>query len=1014
VSAPVLGDCSKLLLCAFLLCANSAALAVDPTQQLSELNHTQWTARQGCPPVIDGMVQSSDGLLWLASEVGLFQFDGVRFQRLTLADGSQPVTGSVKTVAALGSDLWIGMRLGGAYLLRQGKLTHYGVTEGLPARSVIQFVADLDGTVWAQTTAGLYFLRGGRWQNVGDDWNYPITTGAALFLDHEGTMWSRSPQGLYFLPNHAKIFKKTKYPGGRGMAINDPNGIGYVAGDDGLEPISGSGITITGRDLGGDTTAAGATAFDSDGGLWSTIELKGGTARLVRFPYGVSEIRRGVTLRPGDGQLLKPVQSLSGVPDFAYEDKEHNFWIATTGGLDQFRSNKLHSAVETLSLLLPAMTVSQDGDVLLATAYDTVTFHSALTPPIISKLIASPPFDQVTAMLAEPDGTLLIGQETSHFGRIKDHRYSPIAVPNPSRSLAINGIARDASGALWIASTGVGLFRQQGSDWKLNGGLSVLPTAVPLFLSSDNDKRLWIGYPDDQLFQVDAAMRVRRFDNSDGLSVGAVLVVAVRNQRVWVGGTDGVALLENQRFVSLRDTKGTPFTNVSGIVEDSIGGLWLSSGDGIRHVSAKEITAFINDPDHLMSNEILNSEDGLRESAPLLRPLPTAFESGDGRVWFLTSAGVYWIDPTHISKNKIAPAVLVQSIIVDGKSFVPSSESIELPSRTTAFEVDYTATSLSIPSRVPFRYKLQGVDKDWQDAGNRRQAFYTNVPPGAHKFSVIAANEDGVWNNIGASVTLAIAPAFYQTSTFAVLCAAALIGLFWMGVRLRIRHVAATVRERAEVRADERVRIARDLHDTLLQGVQGLTLHFHVAAQELPPGSRPRESMERALATADRILVEGRDRVTRLRGDDLSPINLSETFQAVASAFNYEQGVRFALNVEGPVADIILPVLHELHYMGREAITNAFRHSKASEIIVSLKCEQKFIVLTITDNGGGFDPLAATTRRAGHWGLGGIKERAEALGGQFECLSSAIKGTQIAVTIPARRAYKKRSAGRKR
>jgi signal transduction histidine kinase len=580
--------------------------------------------------------------------------------------------------------------------------------------------------------------------------------------------------------------------------------------------------------------------------------------------------------------------------------------------------------------------------------------------------------------------------------------------------LVIQGLALDSDGNLWIDSIGSGLYRQDGSGWTSNGGLSALPAAPPIFLTNDSERRLWIGYPDNLLFLVDNSSHVRRFDHASGLLVGAVLSVFVKGSHVWAAGTEGVSLKVGESFVPLRDNRGASFTNISGVVEDSLGGVWLNGVAGVTHISSEEIDGFLRDRHHRLATSSLNFEDGLKQPTPLFRPLPTAMEDGNGRIWFLTLGNAYWIDPKHIQVNSLKPSVIIQSVVADDHFYAGDAGQVHLPARTTSFEIDYTATSLAIPSRVRFRYELQGVDKEWQDAGNRRQAFYTNVPPGSHKFSVIAANEDGIWNNLGASLTLAIAPAFYQTNTFVVLCAAALIGLLWLGARLRIRHLAATIRERAEVRADERVRIARDLHDTLLQGVQGLTLHFHVAAQELPPGSRPRESMERALATADRILVEGRDRVTRLRADQLSPINLSETFQAVASAFNYEQGVRFALNVEGPVEDIILPVLHELHYMGREAITNAFRHSKASEIIVSLKCEQKFIVLTITDNGGGFDPLAATTRRAGHWGLGGIKERAEALGGQFECLSSAIKGTQIAVTIPARRAYKKRSAGRKR
>jgi signal transduction histidine kinase len=335
-----------------------------------------------------------------------------------------------------------------------------------------------------------------------------------------------------------------------------------------------------------------------------------------------------------------------------------------------------------------------------------------------------------------------------------------------------------------------------------------------------------------------------------------------------------------------------------------------------------------------------------------------------------------------------------------------------VPKRTRSLRFVYTALSLAAPQKVRFRYQLQGYDQEWSDPVSVREVNYANLPPGKYRFRVIACNNDGVWNESGAAVDFTILPTFYQTRAFLLLCATALLGLFWLGVRLRLRHVAGVIRERAEVRADERVRIARDLHDTLLQGVQGLTLHFHVAAQELPEGSRSRESMERALATADRILVEGRDRVNRLRADHLTRTDLTDAFKAVAADLNSEQRVRFALEIEGGVEDVTPPVLHELYYIGREAITNAFRHSEASEIAVDLRCGPKSVALVVADNGGGFDPVAQETNpRAGHWGLRGMKERAEAIGARFECHTTENKGTQVIVTVPARRAYRKRSAG---
>jgi signal transduction histidine kinase len=325
-------------------------------------------------------------------------------------------------------------------------------------------------------------------------------------------------------------------------------------------------------------------------------------------------------------------------------------------------------------------------------------------------------------------------------------------------------------------------------------------------------------------------------------------------------------------------------------------------------------------------------------------------------------------------------------------------------------QISYTGVSLSNPEAVRFRYKLQENDKDWHEVGTASSVSYRDLAPGLYYFTVEARDISGAWPSKGATVEFTILPAFYQTRWFLFLCVVALIGLLWLVLRWRMKRVTAAIQERAEVRADERVRIARDLHDTLLQGIQGLMLHFHVAAQELPEGGRPRQAMERALATADRIVVEGRDRVNRLRSDHFTHKDLTQAFEAIASDLSYEQRVRFALKIEGRGEDVTSPVLNELHYIGREAISNAFRHSNASEITVRLSCWPKSVVLAVADNGHGFDSEAQEINpSAGHWGLRGMKERAEVMGARFECNSTPNKGTQITVTVAAHRAYRKHS-----
>jgi signal transduction histidine kinase len=499
------------------------------------------------------------------------------------------------------------------------------------------------------------------------------------------------------------------------------------------------------------------------------------------------------------------------------------------------------------------------------------------------------------------------------------------------------------------------------------------------------------------------------FSAESGLNIGAITQIAYTEGQIWAGGETGLAIYSKERFHTVESAGGAGFGVVAGIAGSPESGLWLSTTSEIVHIPQNEVSRVIQDWSHKVQYETFDPVTDLAERPSATSDTPAVMGT-DGILWVATPKGVTRVDPAHLHRNLIPPQIAIRNVIANGIShsiYVP----ITLPAHTPDLHIGYSVLSLPIPERVRSRYRLLGYDKEWHDGGNRVDALYDNLGPGHYTFQVVASNNDGVWNKAGTSLAFTIQPAFYQTAWFRLFYVLAGAIFVWFLYRLRLRHVAGIIRQRAEARADERVRIARELHDTLLQGVQGLTLHFHVAAQGLPEGSRTRESMERALATADRILVEGRNRVNRLRADDLTPADLIDAFEAVAADFNHEQRVRFVLNIEGHVEDVSSPVLHELYYIGREAISNAFRHSKASEITVNLNCGPKSMVLVVTDNGCGFDPVAQETNpRTGHWGLVGMKERAEAVGARFECQSAEPKGTEVIVTLPARRAYKKRPA----
>ena len=390
--------------------------------------------------------------------------------------------------------------------------------------------------------------------------------------------------------------------------------------------------------------------------------------------------------------------------------------------------------------------------------------------------------------------------------------------------------------------------------------------------------------------------------------------------------------------------------------------------------------------------------------APQLRPVPSAVEGGDGRVWFTTSKGAYWIDPKHIHRNMLPPTVLIQGLTSGGASYSLAND-VRLPEHTTDLEIDYTALSLSIPSRVRFKYKLDGVDTDWKDAGNRRRAYYTNVPPGPHKFQVIAANEDDVWNNIGASAGFVVAPAFYQTRAFYTLCALGVMTLLWQLYRVRSHQLTQRVRRELSARIDERERIARDLHDTLLQSTQGLILLFQSFAARLSRPDPMRTQMEQALDQADHLLNEARDRVGDLRTTGLeSDISLAIT--RVGDELFSGTPVHFRLTTLGVPRPLVSTVADDLYRIGREALTNAARHAQASDVEIDVVYEPAQFQLRIRDNGKGLDPsVMALNGRPHHYGLQGMRERAARIGGSFNMWSRDSAGIEIEVCVPAASAY---------
>ncbi|MBV9222610.1 MAG: hypothetical protein JOY85_01175, partial [Acidobacteriaceae bacterium] len=407
--------------------------------------------------------------------------------------------------------------------------------------------------------------------------------------------------------------------------------------------------------------------------------------------------------------------------------------------------------------------------------------------------------------------------------------------------------------------------------------------------------------------------------------------------------------------------------------------------------------------------------DGVLGTATQLRPIPSAVQGQDGRIWFSSSEGVTWIDPAHIYRNTVPPPVSIRSVTVNGHPY-DSAQTVRFPVLPSNVQIDYEALSLSIPERVRFRYQLEGYEKDWQDAGGRRSAFYNRLGPGDYRFHLMACNNDGVWNTTGATFAFTVPPTYYQALWFRILCAAAGCVLLWLMYRMRLRQVAAAMQGRFEERLKERTRIAQELHDTLLQGFLSASMHAQVANEQLPPDSQAKANMARAIQSMRQVIEEGRNAVRGLRSSSSGSLNLEKFLlrvqQEIASVGGAGEIPEFRVMVQGRERALHPLLRDELCRIGQEALMNAFRHAKAKNVEVHLDYSHSKLHMIIRDDGRGIDPQVLQSGRDGHWGLSGMRERADRIGAHLQIATSAA-GTEIAISVPGNVAFiDHESAGR--
>jgi len=436
------------------------------------------------------------------------------------------------------------------------------------------------------------------------------------------------------------------------------------------------------------------------------------------------------------------------------------------------------------------------------------------------------------------------------------------------------------------------------------------------------------------------------------------------------------------------------------------------------------LEAWATDPKRTIQLAVFDRSDGIWSHPTPTGANPRVVKSKDGRLWFVPIGGVTAIDLRHTPVNTVPPPVRIEQIIADRKShwenlWEAAASNLRLPARIRDLEIDYTALSLAAPEKIRFRVKLEGRDAGWKDAGNERKAFYTDLPPRRYTFRVIACNNSGVWNDAGESLDFSIDAAYYQTNLFLATCAAAFLAMLW-GLHLyRLHRIAREFKARLEGRFDERLRVARDLHDTLLQSFHGLLMRFQAAVNLLP--ARPadaRQVLEAAVDDAAQAITEARDAVQELRSSAVTDNDLANALEAIGKelAAHQETGDGeapvFSLQAEGKPQDLHPILRDEVYRIAGEAMRNAFHHARARRIEVEIRYDARELRVRVRDNGTGIDAdLLGQEGRAGHFGLGGMRERAKTIGAQLDVWSERGAGTEVELTVPASVAYRGTAAG---
>lgn len=975
------------------------ANALDPAIDINQFKHTRWTAEDGVPLGIYALAQTPDGFLWTGSDSGLHRFDGVRFEVVPAsANGARLGEPVSALMTARNGDLWIGYQSGRIAVLREGKL----IDRSTPAsdRWVHHFLEDRNGAVWAtigNTNHPLIRYFAGRWESIGEQWGVRRTFALAIAEDKDGRLWLPDRSTTLVLVPGERRFRDTGIAGIDGdneLLVTDRYGqVWQAAGTIGTRRLPPVPLAQADAPPFVSVPPSPATRslrhflFDRDDSIWG-VSASAGIIRIARphsLYHGGTPVEESFTAKDG----LSSDRALA-----VLEDREGNIWVGTSAGLDRFTPANIRptSSVPPYSPYGYIVMALRDGTVYAA---DSDSLYGISPQGTTTRLLTG--LKNPQAICEDPAGVVWFATSDAFFRGVGG-RFERIAID--TRRNFLDCVATP-DGRLWFNRTRGGLTRYENGAWVdslpdgPDGPLKVTTLVAyrdGLLAHVRSQGLVYMDLPDTRVLW--------KRDDIPGKEITAMRPIG---NDVLVASTGGLARLRDGKITVLRRDDAW-LQGVVGIADDRHGHTWLLSRAGIAKVSRSALARSFDDPDAPLQAQLFDFDDGLMAPAVTAYSKNSAVQGGDGVLRFLTTDSIVQVQPALLARNRLPPPVRITGLAF-GSQRLRDPTSTTLPAGASRIEIDYTALSLTVPKRVSFRYQLIGVDDDWVEAGNRRQAFYTNLAPGDYRFRVIAANNDGVWNEQGASVDFKVPPTFMQSIWFKGLVIAALALALWILYVLRLRYETARLRDRFDAQIAERTRIARDLHDTLLQGTQGMLLSFQALASKLSHDAALRQQMERVLDRTQQVIREGRDRIHLLRDPDATTMDLAECLGRHAQELAAEHQLLCDVAVPFPPRPLQPAVYEELRQIGREAITNACLHSKGARVDISLTYGDAGVGLVVQDDGIGIaeDRLGAER----HWGLKGMRERATLIGATMSVTTRPTGGTEVKLDIGADQAYPK-------